>query len=253
MSILFSFPSVVGADLIEQMVYYEHDDAELRGFVYFDDATKHARPGVLVVHEWWGLNDYAKRRARELANLGYVAFAIDMYGVGKLALHPQQAGEWHRAVIANEQFWRARVRTAHDLLAAHPLVDAERTAAIGYCFGGATVLQLAYSGAPVAGVVSFHGGLPILKPGQGQQVKAKILVQHGAEDPFVPASKVAAFQAAMTAADLDWRLDSYPGARHSFTVKGAGERGMDALAYNAQADQKSWVALQQFLSGIFKE
>lgn len=239
------------AEIRSETLRYEQDGAAFEGQVYWDDARAGKRPGVLVVHEWWGLNDYARARARMLAELGYVAFAADMYGMGKVTDHPQQAGEWARIATENVERWRARARKALDLLAAREEVDAARLAAVGYCFGGSTVMQLAYSGAPVDGVVSFHGSLPVAEPEAARRVRAKVLVAHGAADPFVPADRIAAFQRALTEGGVDWQMVYYGGAVHGFTVPGADAHGMEGVAYDAQADARSWRLMQDFFDEIF--
>jgi len=237
-----------GAELRSEVVAYEHDGQALQGHVYWDDAVTGPRPGVLVVHEWWGLNDYAKARARELAGLGYVAFAADMYGTGRVTEHPEQAGEWAKLITDNVAAWRDRARTALELLAARPHVDRERLAAIGYCFGGSTVMQLAYSGADLDAVASFHGSLPVA---DAREVRASVLIAHGAEDSFVPADRVADFQQALSAAGVDWQMVYYGGAVHSFTVPGADAHGMQGVAYDARADRRSWALLRDFLGEVF--
>jgi dienelactone hydrolase len=241
----------VSAAIVEEAVSYRDGDTPLQGVIYFDDARAGRLPGVLVIHEWWGLNDYAKSRARRLAALGYVAFAVDMYGAGKATEHPDQAGEWAGAVTANVAAWRQRALAAYKVLIAHARVDAARTAAIGYCFGGASVLQLAYSGADLRGVVSFHGSLPPATADEVAAIKAGILVEHGAADPFVTPQRVAAFTAALADSAVDWRVTWHGGARHGFTNPAAGRHGMPALAYDARADRRSWQAMRAFLEEIF--
>jgi len=172
------------AKVITQSVAYQHDNVTLEGYLAFDDSIKGKRPGVLVVHEWWGLNDYARKRAAQLAGMGYVAFAVDMYGKGKVTSHPNEAGEWMKEITSNVETWGRRAMAGLQVLEKDPRTDPNRIAAIGYCFGGATVQQLAYSGANLRGVVSFHGS-PLPPTGdQAKKVKAKILICHGAADPM---------------------------------------------------------------------
>jgi len=232
-------------------ITYLYGDAELHGVLAYDDALEGKRPGVLVMHEWWGLNDYARGRAKQLAGLGYVAFAVDMYGHGETtndANHAQQlSGQFH----ANPAGLRGRAQAGLGVLAKQERVDPARLAAIGYCFGGMTVQQLAYSGADVKGVVSFHGSLSMPMPEDVPGVKAKMLICHGANDGFTSQEQVAAFQRALRTTDIDWQFIVYSGAKHSFTNPGAGERGMDGLAYNANADRRSWAAMKQFFDEIF--
>ncbi len=252
--VVFSWavPSTVPAEIQEEILAYEHGGTSLEGVIFYNDATTGERPGVLVVHEWWGLNDYAKRRARQLAELGYAAFAVDMYGKGKVTTHPEQAGEWVGIITANTERWQKRAVIAHELLKAHPRVDAGKTAAIGYCFGGASVMQLAYSGSDVLGVVSFHGSLPVPTPAEASAITARIMVQHGAADSFVRAERVADFQAALDSAGVDWQMTYHAGARHSFTNPAADAAGMDGLRYDAKADRRSWAAMRTFFSELFE-
>jgi len=250
LAVLFTIALVAPAEAAvhTETVTYEAGDTSLRGYLCYDDAKKGKRPAILVVHEWWGLNDYAQKRARALADSGYVAFAVDMYGEGKVTEHPEEAGEWSSAV--NDELRLDRFEAALDLLKKHELVDARRIAAIGYCFGGGTVLRLAAAGVDLRGVVSFHGMLPTsaIEPGT---VKAKVLVCHGAADPFAEEGQVEKFQQVFTDADADWQLISYGGAKHSFTVADVGKRGIPALEYNEAADRRSWAAMFAFFDEIF--
>lgn len=202
------------------------------------------RPGVLVVHEWWGLNDYARQRARELAALGYSALAIDMYGDGRSATDPQQAGQLMHAALADPALLRERFLAGLALLRQLPGTDAERLAAIGYCFGGRVVLDMARQGEPLAGVVSFHGLLGTATPATPGSVKAKILVAHGDADSFVSAEEVARFEAEMQAAQADCRVCHYPDAPHGFTNSASP-------GYQQEADQRSWLDMQQFLRDLW--
>jgi dienelactone hydrolase len=231
-----------------ETITYAQGGTELRGYLAYDDATGSKRPGVLVVHEWWGLNEYARERARVLAAKGYVALAVDMYGEGKTTEHPEEAGQWSSAV--GDDLKKERFEAALSLLRDHELVDDARIAAIGYCFGGGTVLRLAAAGLELRGVVSFHGSLPTsaIEPGT---VKAKVLVCHGADDPFTEPGQVEKFQRVFTEAGADWQFISYGGAKHSFTVKGAEKRGIPALEYNEAADRRSWAAMLSFFDEIF--
>jgi dienelactone hydrolase len=238
------------AALREVTVDYRDGDLPLQGTVYYDDTQAAPRPGVLVIHEWWGLNDYARQRARQLAALGYVALAVDMYGEGKVTEHPKQAGEWAGMVTANVAAWRRRALSALSALRAQTQVDATRLAAIGYCFGGASVLQLAYSGADLRGVVSFHGSLPPATATEVDDIRAAILVEHGGADGFVSAERVAAFEAALAGSAVDWRLTVHGGARHGFTNPRAGDYGLEGLAYDARADRRAWAAMRDFLAEV---
>lgn len=229
-----------------ETVAYRIDGVEHVGYLAYDDAIEKPVPGVLVVHEWWGLNDYVKRRARQLAALGYVAFAADMYGGGVNTGDPKQAGAWSRAA---KPHLRERGRMALAQLSKNPRVDAGRLAAIGFCFGGTSVLQLAYSGVAIDGVVSFHGHLPL--PDADDIIVTPILVLHGAADPFVPPKDVVAWEQAMNARPtVDWHLTAYGHAEHAFTNVGANARGIDGVAYNKDAARRSWAQMQLFLEEV---
>lgn len=241
--------SAAWAKIQSEEIDYKQGDTVLKGHLFYDDAATGKRPGILVVHEWWGVNDYAQKRAAMLAEAGYVTFALDMYGEGKTTSHPEEAGEWAGAVAANKETARARFLAARDILAANEHVDASRIGAIGYCFGGGVVLNMAISGVDIAGVVSFHGGLPA-DPASGK-VKAKILVCHGAADGFVSDELIATFKKNMEEAGADWEMNIYGGAKHSFTNPAAGEHGIPALAYNEEADKRSWRAMMAFFKEIF--
>jgi dienelactone hydrolase len=239
--------------VVTEEVPYTHGDVNLVGFLAYDDAVKDKRPAVLLVHEWWGLNEYAKDRARQLAAKGYVAFAMDMYGEGKVTGHPEQASEWARAITENVDRWQERANAGLDVVRKDPRVDPERIAAIGYCFGGATVQQMAYSGAGLRGVVSFHGSLLPVQEDRVKQVKAIILILHGASDPLITVEQVQTYVSAMEASGLDWQMVFYGGAKHSFTNPGADKVGMDALRYSASADARSWAHMKIFLEEIFAD
>ena len=240
------------AEVQMQEVSYEQDGMSFRGTMAWDDAVTGKRPGVLVVHEWWGLNDYVRDRARQLAELGYVAFAVDMYGADKVTEHPSQAKEWMTEITSNVEQWRDRAEKGLELLKANEHVDAERLAAIGYCFGGATVMQLAYAGADVDGVVSFHGSLPPAPDEALDAIDTHILVAHGSQDGFIPAERVAQFQAQLDKAGADWQMIVYSGARHGFTNPGAGAYGLDGLRYDADADRRSWAAMKRFFDEVLR-
>lgn len=245
------FSTSVQAKLLRKTVPYQHEGVKLEGYLAYNDSFKGKRPAVLVVHEWWGLNDYAQTRAEQLADLGYVAFALDMYGTGKVTTHPAQAAEWMKQINSNVQKWQQRALAGLEVLRKHPKVDTNRIAAIGYCFGGATVQQLAYSGADVKGVVSFHG-TPLPPVGvQTEQVKAKIMISHGGADPFVKKGHIENYVAKMEKSGLDWQMIIYGGARHSFTNPAADKVGMEALQYSASADQRSWTYMKAFFAEVF--
>jgi dienelactone hydrolase len=199
-----------------------------------------------------GLTDYEKRRAEQLAQLGYVAFCADVYGKGIRPKDRQEAGVEATKYKADRALLRARVNAALDELKRNALADPKRIAAIGYCFGGTAVIELARSGAEVAGIVSFHGGLDSPAPADGKNIKCKVLACHGADDPFVPAKELAAFEDEMRAANVDWQLIQYGGAVHSFTQPMAGNDNSKGAAYNEKADQRSWQAMKDFFAEIFK-
>jgi len=240
------------AELRTQNIDYEHAGAKLQGFLAWDDRSEAKRPGVLVVHEWWGLNDYARQRARRLAEQGYVAFALDMYGDGRVTTHPDQAGTWMKEIQDNLVQWVQRANAGLDVLRKQSLVDTGKLAAIGYCFGGATVMQMAYAGVDVDVIASFHGSLPTPAQGVPTDIKARILVAHGNADPFVPAEKVNAFRQALEAAAADWTMIEFGGVKHSFTNPAAGDYGIEALAYDEQADRQSWQMLLWTLQDTFR-
>lgn len=229
-------------------------DTTLRGELVTDSALSGRRPGVLVIHEWWGLNDYIKRRAGMLAELGYTALAVDMYGDGKTADNPGDATALMNSVLGNIKAGEQRLRAAYDLLRAHPTVDPDRIGAIGYCFGGAMVLHAARIGMPLRGVVSFHGALGSFHtPGPGE-VKAKILVCHGAADSLVPDSDITAFKQQMDAAKADYRFVSYPDALHGFTNPDADVNAQKyglPLKYDATVDRQSWEDMKEFFERVF--
>jgi dienelactone hydrolase len=251
MLILLCFTAPALAALHSKEVQYTDGDTELVGYLYWNDALEDKRPGVMVVHEWWGLNDYARQRAEMLATLGYVAFAVDMYGKDRVTEHPDEAKGWMQQITENVDAWQKRALLGLEILREHELVDPTRTAAIGYCFGGATVMQMAYAGADLKGVVSFHGSLPLPTDAQMSDIKARILVAHGSKDEFVPKERVDAFQAALDKAGADWQMAIYGGAYHSFTVPDADKRGIDNIAYDKQADKRSWAIMQDFFSEVF--
>jgi dienelactone hydrolase len=238
-------PTAAGAAIQTETVEYKDGETILKGHLVYDDSLEGKRPGVIVVHEWWGLNDYAKKRTEMLAELGYVAFAVDMYGDDKVTSHAPDAKGWMQQITSNVDAWRARAQAGLDVLKSSERVDVDKLAAIGYCFGGATVMQMAYAGADLDAVVSFHGSLPPAP--EGAEIEASILAAHGSADSFVPLETVDAFEQSLNAADADWQLVVYGGARHGFTNPGAGDYGMDNLEYDAEADQRSWALMQGFL------
>jgi dienelactone hydrolase len=228
-----------------KVVDYEQDGVQLQGYLAWNDAAKGKRPGVVVVHEWWGHNAHARRAADRLAEAGYVAFALDMYGKGKVTTHPEEAQAFIAEATKDPAVVTARFKAALAVLMQDPNVDQARIGAIGYCFGGAVVIGMARAGAQLKAAGTFHAALP---PGQTEhgKVKAKLLVQTGDADPMIPADAVAAFEKDMKAAGASFRVVHYPGAKHGFTNPDADKVGMEGLAYNADADKKSWAELIKF-------
>ena len=241
----------VQAAVKTETVSYKDGDVELQGQIVYDDSISGKRPGVIVVHEWWGLDDHAQQRAAMLAREGYVAFAVDMYGKNKVTRHAEQAKAWMTQITSNIDAWRKRALLGVDLLKQHPQVSGDKIAAIGYCFGGATVMHMAYAGVDLKGVASFHGSLPPASPDQAKKIKAAVYVAHGEADAFVPTERVSRFKAALEQTGVNLQFMSFPGVRHSFTNPNAGEFGMDNLAYDANADKMSWAQLQEFFAKIF--
>jgi len=246
---------VAEARVVTQVVHYESEGTKMTGFVAYDTKFKGKRPGVLVVHEWWGQNAYPRKRAKMLAKLGYIAFALDMYGNGQVATHPKDAGKFAGMVRNNMPLARARFLAALEQLKANPLTDKDKIAAIGYCFGGGIVLQMARMGVDLKGVVSFHGSLATREPAEPGKVKAKIMVFNGEADPFTTPEQITAFKEEMDKAGVDYQFFNYPDARHAFTNPEAtalGKKFKLPLAYNAKADKDSWSKMQVFLKTIFQ-
>jgi len=242
------------AEVVTKEISYREGDTVMQGMLAWDDAVSGKRPGILVVHEWWGQNDYARQRARMLAELGYTALAVDMYGDGRTADHPEDAGKFASAVGGNMQVAKARFEAALATLRDQPTVDAGDIAAIGYCFGGGIVLNMARLGTDIDGVVSYHGSLATANPAGAGDIKTHVLVFNGADDPMVKAEDIAAFKQEMEAAGADYTLVNYPGAVHSFTNPGAtavGEKFGLPLAYDEEADKDSWAKTQAFFKEIF--
>jgi len=247
---LFAMTATTHAKVVTQEVKYAIGNTEHVGFLAYDAAGSDKRPGVLVSPEWIGVNDYSRGRARQLAEMGYVAFVHDPYGGGKNAADPKQAAEWSSVLKADRPELRKRIKTGLETLRKQNRVDGSKIAAIGYCFGGTSVLELARSGADIAGVVSFHGNLSSPMPARAGEIKAKVLVCHGAVDPIVPPEEVAAFEKEMQAASADWQLISYGNAVHSFTNPGA-KGTAPGVKYDEKADKRSWEAMKDFLQEAF--
>ena len=243
----------VYAKLHKETIEYKDGDVSLKGYLFWEDSFEGKRPGVMVVHEWWGLNDYAKLRAEMLAEMGYVAFAADMYGDARVTRHADDAKGWMQQITSNIEAWQRRALIGLELLKQHPNVDGNKLAAIGYCFGGATVLQMAYAGAPLLGVASFHGSLPSATAEQAAKIQSRILIAHGDSDGFVPAERITDFKKALSQANVTWEMTSYGGAKHSFTNPYSDGYGIDGLEYHETADRSSWLRLLRFFEELFGE
>lgn len=249
--IALSAASPASALIKTRVVEYKDGDVVLQGYAAWEDGFKDARPGILVVHEWWGHGPYARRRAEQLAKLGYTAFALDMYGKGVLAKTHEEAGQLAGAFFSDRTGMRRRALAGLDQLKKLPYVDPGKLGAIGYCFGGATVIELARAGVDLKGVASFHGALATPSPA-AETPKAKILVLHGADDanvnPHIPG-----FLEEMRKVKADWQLIQYGGAVHSFTVPEAGTDTTKGMAYDKSADRRSWEAMRTFFEEIFSD
>jgi dienelactone hydrolase len=249
--------AAIAAPKIEgKPVEYTAGGVTLKGYLAWDANVQGKRPGVLVVHEWWGQNEYVRRRARMLAELGYTALALDMYGEGKLAAHPDDAGRFSSEVMKNFPVAKDRFLAAMEFLKKQPTVDPANIAAIGYCFGGGVVLNMARQGLDLKGVASFHGSLAVVKPDAPTPIRAAVRVYNGADDKFIPAEAIEALKKEMAEQKVDFKFVNYPGAVHSFTNPDADENAKKfkmPIAYNAAADKASWEDLQKILKEIFRK
>lgn len=242
------------AQLKEENITYQEDTVTANGYIVYDAAKEGKRPAVLVVHEWWGQNDYTRNRAKQLAELGYIAMAVDMFGGGKVAANPQEAQAMAMPFYQNPQMTLTRLEAAMNKLKTYPQVDTTNMAAIGYCYGGFVVLNAAKLGAPLKGVVSFHGNLSGVQP-KKDLLKASILVAHGAADKFVSEAEVAAFKKSMDSIGANYTFKAYPNATHAFTNPAATETGKKfnmPIQYNGAADTASWNDMKAFFGTIFK-
>ncbi len=252
---LLTLAAAAHAAVQEKEVTYEANGVKLKGYIAWDDAVKTKHPGVLVVHEWWGLNEYARKRAHMLAEQGYTALALDMYGEGKQAHHPDDAQKFSSEVAQNEALAKARFEAAMELLKQQENVDPDNIGAIGYCFGGSVVLNMARMGEPLKVVLSYHGGLGTQHPAEAGKVKARIASFTGEADPFIPAKQVADFRAEMKKAKIKALIVTYPGAKHSFTSPEADQHAKDfnlPMAYDEKADKDSWSKGMAFMAKAFK-
>ncbi len=256
-TILLLSNSNLHAEIKSETIKYEVGGQPFQGTLSYDDSIKGKRPGVLVVHEWWGHNAYANKRAEMLAKLGYTAFALDMYGTGKVADHPEDAKKFMEATLADMKVAEARFNAALKLLQQQSTVEAGKIAAIGYCFGGGLVLHMAKVNPDLAGVVSYHGALGVAANTQpvSMPVKTKIMVFNGADDPFITKEQIAAFNQDMKSIGADYEFIDYPGVKHGFTNPEAdtfAKRFNMPLAYDEKADNDSWEQTQGFFKKIFK-
>ena len=243
-------------EVIGKAVDYSADSLTLKGYLAYDNSVKENRPGILVVHEWWGNNDYPKKRAEMLAQLGYVAFAVDMYGNGKVVDNPGDAGKMAGETMSNPATLKARFAAALELLKKNPNVDPDRIGAIGYCYGGGVALNMACAGLDLRGVVSFHGSLAAVTPAKRGEVKATLLVCNGASDKFNSEEAIKKFKAGMDSAKAVYKFIDYPDAVHAFTNPAATEAGKKfniPIAYNEKADKKSWADMKEFFEMVFKK
>lgn len=239
------------AQIIDQDVEYRDGDTALEGYMAYDQSKSGTRPGVLIVHQWMGLTDYEKMRARQLADLGYVVFALDMYGKNIRPTSMEEAADQAGKYRNDRELMRQRAAAGLEALRNLEICDSDKIAVIGYCFGGGVALELARSGADVRGTVSFHGNLDTPKPADAQNIKGKILVQHGGADPHVPQKQVMTFWDEMEKANVNWQMNVYGDVVHAFTQKSAGNDPSRGAAYNEQADQRSWQSMQNFFDEIF--
>ena len=251
LAVLFAAPQA--AELHTEVIEYKQGNEVLEGYLACPKNAMVKLPGVLVCHQWMGLSDYERSRVEQTARLGYVAFAVDIYGKG---VRPKDPAEARTAATlfkdGNRALLRARALAGLEVLRKHERCDASKIAAQGYCFGGTTALELARSGAPIVGAVSFHGDLSTSSPDDAKKIKGKVIAFHGADDPFVPAAQVAGFQEEMRKAGVDWQLVAFGGAVHSFTLKIAGNDNSKGSAYNEKADLRSWEIYKDFLAEIFR-
>lgn len=248
-SLLAALSMPLAAGIVGAAVDYRVEDINFKGYLAYDNGIAGKRPGILVAHEWWGLNDFAKEQANKLAAMGYVAFAVDLYGEGRNTTDQKVAQEWAGQVRGTPRM-RQRIQAGLTALLRDPRVDAGRIAAIGFCFGGTAVLELAYSGAGINGVATFHAGLALPAADDLGRIKAKFLVMHGADDPYANQELIAQFQNSLRQAGADWQMIFYGNAVHSFTNPAAGGDKSKGAAYNPLAEKRSWEHLKLFLREI---
>ncbi len=251
LSVMAGIIPVFGEIKTEPVTVFDGDEP-LDGFFAYDAAIPGKRPGVLIIHDWMGLKEYEMSRARQIAELGYLAYAMDMYGKGKRPKQTQEASEMAKLFRENRDLMRSRAQSGLEALQKHSLCEVSKVAAMGYCFGGGVSLELARYGAPLAGVISFHGNLDTPNIMDAKNIKGKVLILHGADDPLVPPEQIAAFQREMREANVDWQFIQYGGAVHSFTNPSAGTDPSKGAAYHAISDRRSWEHLKLFLKELFE-
>lgn len=238
-------------ELVTKEIEYRHGDVVLEGYVAYPKDAKGKLPGVLICHQWMGPSPYERMRAEETAKLGMVAFALDIYGKGVRPKDSQEAAKLATGYKSDRALLRARALAGLEALRKVDVCDPSKIAVMGYCFGGTTALEVARSGADISGTISFHGDLSSPTPDDAKRIKGKVVAYHGADDPFVPAAQVAAFEEEMRKAGVDWQLVAFGGAVHSFTLKAAGSDNAKGAAYNEKADLRSWEMYKSFLAEIF--
>jgi dienelactone hydrolase len=238
--------SAAEAKIVTKTIDYQQEGKTFKGYLAYDDAKKGARPGILVIHEWWGLNDFVKDRARALAKLGYIAFAADMYGDAQVTRDAKEAGAWSGAVRKEPGLLAARAKAGLAVLRKQPQLDQKHVGAMGFCFGGSTVLALAYSGEPLQGVVTFHGSLFAPDETQAKDIKTSIVILTGAEDAFIKPETIDNVRKSFDAANVDWYMVTYAGAHHAFTNPDADNYKLDNIAYNEKAAKRSWAEMEHF-------
>jgi dienelactone hydrolase len=251
MNLWSSTDTIIPRGIITKAIEYQEESTKLAGYLAYDNSKSEKRPGVLIIHEWWGLNEYAKMRAQQLSAMGYCAFALDMYGNGKNTENQQEAMQLAGALRSNRSLMRKRARAGLDALLAQDMVDRNRVAVIGFCFGGSAALELAYSGAPVRAVVSFHAKPVIPEEDDLLELQAGVLFLHGADDPSISPQDLSEFMAAMRKSRTDWQMVYYGNTVHAFTNPMVDKYGIEGLAYNPTAAQRAWIAMQIYLKEIF--
>ncbi len=249
--VLIALARTASAEVVGERVVYRQGSEELEGYLAYDDKVQTPRPGILVIHEWTGIGPYVEGRCRRLAELGYIAFAPDMYGKGIRPQDPAEAGEWSGKFKKDRPLTRSRAFAGLEVLQKHPFTDPSRIAVIGYCFGGMVALELGRGGADVKGIVSFHGVLGTPNKEDARNIKGRVLVLHGGSDPHVSDAQVKEFEDEMRAARVPWKIVVYGAAVHSFTNPDSGDDPSKGVAYNAEADRESWDEMQRFLDAIF--